>query len=75
MNKARRKWLEDVSEKIAQAKEELEQIMDEEQEAYDNMPESIQESERGEQMYDNIDNLSTLISDLEDILEGFYDIQ
>lgn len=75
MNKARRKWLEDVSEKIAQAKEELEQIMDEEQEAYDNMPESIQESERGEQMYDNIDNLDTMVSDLEDILEGFYDIQ
>ena len=75
MNKARRKWLEKVSEMIADAKEQLEQIRDEEQEAYDNMPESIQDSERGEQMYENIDNLETMASDLEDILESFYDIQ
>ena len=75
MNKARRKWLQDVSAMIERAKEELEQIRDEEQEAYDNLPEGIQDSERGETMYENIDNLDTMAGDLEDILESFYDIQ
>ena len=75
MNKARRKWLADVQAAIERAKEELEQIRDEEQEAYDNLPEGIQDSERGETMYENIDNLDTMAGDLEDILESFYDIQ
>ena len=75
MNNARRKWLADVQAAIWRAKEELEQIRDEEQEAYDNLPEGIQDSERGETMYENIDNLDTMASDLEDILESFYDIQ
>lgn len=75
MNKARRKWLENVSAMIAEAKEQLEQIRDEEQEAYDNMPESLQDSDRGNQLYENVDNLDTMASDLEDILDSFYDIQ
>ena len=75
MNKQRRKWLENVSAMIERAKEELEQIRDEEQEAYDNIPESLQDSDRGNTMYENIDNLDTMASDLEDILECFYDIQ
>ena len=60
---------------IAEAKEQLEQIRDEEQEAYDNMPESLQDSDRGNQLYENVDNLDTMASDLEDILDSFYDIQ
>lgn len=75
MNKARRKWLQDVSAMIERAKDELEQIRDEEQEAYDNMPESLQDTDRANAMYENIDNLDTMASDLEDILECFYDIQ
>jgi F0F1-type ATP synthase membrane subunit b/b' len=75
MNKARRKWLEDVSEMIANAKEQLEQIRDEEQEAYDNMPENLNMTDRASTMEENIDNLDTMVSDLEDILESFYDIQ
>lgn len=75
MNKARRKWLEKVSEMIANAKEQLEQIRDEEQESYDNIPESLQETDRANTIYENIDYLDTMASDLEDILESFYDIQ
>lgn len=75
MNKARRKWLENVSEMITNAKEQLEQIRDEEQEAYDNMPENLNMTDRASAMEENIDNLDTMVSDLEDILESFYDIQ
>ena len=41
--------------------EELQGILDEEQEAYDNFPEGIQESDRGQQMSDFIDNMETVI--------------
>ena len=47
MNKARRKELGKAVELIQQAKELIEQCMDEEQEAYDNLPESLQYGERG----------------------------
>ena len=48
MNKERRGKLNSLLEKLAAAEEELQAIMDEEQDAFDNMPESIQGSERGE---------------------------
>jgi predicted outer membrane protein len=41
-------------------------LRDEEEEAYENLPESIQESERGETMTDAIGNLEDAISTLED---------
>ena len=41
MNKARRKWLEDIIGKLEEQMEELYNPQQEEQEAYDNMPESL----------------------------------
>ena len=75
MNKARRKWLADVYAAIENAKDELEQIRDEEQDAYDNMPESLQDTERANTLYENVDLMDSLISDLEDTLGYFDDIQ
>lgn len=37
-----------LDEMLAEIKEALETVMDEEQEAFDNMPEGLQDSERGE---------------------------
>lgn len=39
--------------------------MEEEQEAYDNMPESLQESDRGCTMQEGLDNLQSAIDSLE----------
>lgn len=50
MNKIRRKEIARAIELMEQAREILESVRDEEQEAYDNMPESLQGSERGEAM-------------------------
>lgn len=50
MNKIRRKEIARAIELMEQAREILESVRDEEQEAYDNMPESLQCSERGEAM-------------------------
>ena len=47
--------------------ENLEAVLDEEQEALDNMPESLQEGERGQQMQEYIDSLNTVLDDLGNI--------
>ena len=44
---------------------ELEEIRDEEQDAFDNLPEGIQESERGEQMEEYISQMESAIDDME----------
>lgn len=75
MNRARRKELSHAIELIEQAREILEAVMEEEQEAFDNLPESLQNSERGETMEEyigvieeTIDNLDT--DELQEIVDG-----
>lgn len=41
--------------------------MEEEQEALDNMPESLQEGERGQQMQEYIDTMDDVLYDVNDI--------
>jgi len=50
MNNARRKAIKKIAEQLDILKSEFEALKDEEQEAFDNMPESLQSSERGEHM-------------------------
>lgn len=73
MNKQRRKELEKAVALLAEAREIIEACMDEEQEAFDNMPESIQESERGEQMEEYIYNMETAIDAIEEVETGITD--
>ena len=59
----------EINDKIEEAKSvligELEEIRDEEQEAFDNMPEGFQNGERGELAQEAINNLETAIGYLE----------
>ena len=48
-------------------KEDLEAVLDEEQEALDNMPESLQDGEKGQQMQEYIDAIENALDDLEEI--------
>lgn len=57
MNKNRRNAISDIYDKLIDIQSDLECIRDEEQEAFDNLPESIQCSERGERMEEYISNL------------------
>ena len=66
MNKQRRKALDTLYQKIEALSYELNEVLSEEQEAYDNLPEGIQDSERGETMYNAIDNLESALSSLEE---------
>lgn len=59
----------------AEAIDQLSEIRDEEQEAFDNLPEALQDSERGENMQDCIDALESFMSDLEYMeIEGTDDL-
>lgn len=64
-----------VKEEYDDAKTDLETLMDEEQCAYDNMPEGLQESDRGYQMQECIDALSEYIDWLTDIVDRMDDLE
>lgn len=74
MNKQRRKRLEDVVSRLEECMSDLEFIKEEEQEAYDNLPESIQYSERGEAMQGNVDDIDYVISDLDQVIDSINNI-
>lgn len=75
MNKSRRNQISEqqvaVADLVTQAeaiKESLENIRDEEQDAYDNLPESIQNGERGEASQAAIEALDEAIAAMDDVI-------
>lgn len=73
MNAKRREALKEASLKIQQAidmlneaKESIDEIQSEEEEAYENLPESFQESDRGETMQENIFTMGNVRESIED---------
>ncbi len=75
MNKVRRKELARVVDLLDRARDLLETIRDEEQEAFDNLPESIQCSERGEAMENCISTMEEMLDyldtgELQEIVDG-----
>lgn len=67
MNAARRKELKkalellrEAQDLLVQASDMIEEIKSEEEESFDNLPECLQESERGEHMQECIDNLDEI---------------
>lgn len=74
MNKARRKWLGEIIDKLEEQKMELDSLIEEEQEAYDNMPESLQDGERGQAMSDIINDLETERDSIEDVMQNLLEI-
>lgn len=69
MNKTRRMQIDEVIAKLEEAKEILEVLGEEEQEYLDNMPESLQMSEKGDKAQEAIDNLEGAVSSLEEAIE------
>ena len=95
MNKRRRKELEQLKsefeqvcldvnealEKLEELKENIECLKEEEEEAYDNLPESLQEAEKGEAMQAAIDYMASAIdavdvvgANLDEAIQGFEDV-
>ena len=73
MNKARRKRIQDVQTQLEVLKQEIDSIMAEEQEALENMPESLQESERGEAMQEAIYALESAFNSCDELDEYLAD--
>lgn len=68
MNNQRRKEIETVLDELAALRSRVEDLQNEEQESYDNMPEGLQQSERGEKA-------EQAASRLEDALTAFDEIE
>lgn len=67
MNNNRRARIQALINKLEDIKEDIDFIKDEEQEYYDNMPESIQAGERGDKAQEAIDNLESTLDYLNDV--------
>lgn len=70
MNNARRGRINEIKVRLQNCLEELETLRDEEQEYFDNMPEGLQNSERGQAAESAASNLSDAYDDLEEIING-----
>lgn len=73
MNNERRKILKEISALVSDVRLRLEDLKDEEQNAFDNLPEGIQASERGDTMQECIEQMEEAGSQLEEaqsVLDG-----
>lgn len=69
MNKNRRKQIAKAIQKIEEARTLIEIVRDEEQEAFENMPDGIQSSGRGEKMGETISSLDEAIDDIDNLTD------
>ena len=69
MNKARRKELEKAADLIYEAISIIEWCKDEEEDALENLPESIQMSEKGEEFDNNVYAMEECVDDLESVCD------
>ena len=67
MNKERRQELGEVIDYLDDAIMRLEEIRDDEQDSFDNLPEGLQNSRTGDSMQDAIDRLEGFCDDIEKV--------
>lgn len=69
MNNIRRNKLAKLYEELETLKSLLEEIQADEQEAFDNIPENLEGTERYEKAEEAVDNLDAAVDALEDVLD------
>lgn len=74
MNKNRRKEIESIIEELENLGSRIEAVKEEEDNAFDNMPESLQYSEKGELMEQNVEDLDEAFNSLSEVVEGLQEI-
>lgn len=74
MNAQRRKSIAKAMDLLERAREILETVGEEEQEAYDNLPEAFQDGERGEKMSEAIDALDDAQSEIGDMIDNLQEV-
>jgi hypothetical protein len=68
MNDARRKAITEIAKKLEALRDEIVGLRDDEQDAYDNMPESLQNSDRGEASQAAVDSLESAESAVDEAI-------
>ena len=66
MNRQRRKRLTEAFEKVLEAMEILEDVVEEEKESYENLPDNFRDGDRGEEMQGYIEMLEEAYGYLDD---------
>lgn len=74
MNAKQRKELQGYADSLDEIKCAIEEMRDDEECKFDNMPEGLQESERGEAMQEAIDNLESASSSIEEAIDYLNEI-
>ena len=74
MNAQGRKEIAKYIASLEEIKDKLDSMMDEEQDKFDNMPEGLQESERGEVMQEAIKQLETACDNLDEVISALEEI-
>lgn len=74
MNQTRRNKIREIQEDLRIISEKIEELRDEESDAYENMPESLQESEKGEKAMRAVDILDQAIGEVDDSISTLEDI-
>lgn len=75
MNKARRKQLAEIAEQMQELRERIELLQEEEQEGFDNLPESLQQGERGTAMEQAIEQMDSAMDAVDEALEALQEAQ
>lgn len=74
MNKDRRNRILKIISEIEQVKEKLQEILHEEEMVFDNMPENLQCSMRGEESEESIDYMNEAVDSLDSAIEQLEEI-
>lgn len=69
MNKDRRKLIDELATKFEDLKIDLVNIKQDEQDAYDNLPEGFQNGDKGDKMSEAIDNLESAENSLDELID------
>lgn len=70
MNKARRKEIAEIVEIMRGAVDRLEFVQNEEQEAFDNLSEGLQATERGETMENAVSEIETAVNSVTEAIDA-----
>lgn len=74
MNRERRKRIQKLQDSLCEIQSELENLIDEENEAFDNLPEHFQDGDRGEKMQEYIGYMEDSLSNIEEATECLNEI-
>lgn len=69
MNKTRRKAIQDVIAKLETLRDEVESLLNDEQDYYDNMPESFQDGDKGQAASDAISYMESASGYIDNAIE------